>query len=121
MRCDIAIVAGNDFYADAAIRNVDAHAVHRERRRRTRQRLHRDRHRPAIRRELYGVRQQVEQNLLQPPFVQTHHRNGRIDRRGDADARFGREPFHDALDRGDGVAQVELVRAQLHLAGFDLR
>ena len=77
---------------------------------------------PPSRRELHRVREQVEEDLLQPPFVEPH-----------ASARAGSivavmltlrlrgEAFHHPLDRGDGLAQVELVRAQLHLARLDLR
>ena len=55
--------------ADALVCDVDAHSVgvgHR----------HVDGHRPAARRELDGVRQQIEEDLLQAPFVEPYARHG---------------------------------------------
>src|ERR1041385_2742982 len=60
-------VVGRD--ADALVADIDAHRVDADRRGRARHVAGVQRHRAAVRRELHRVREQVEEDLLEPSFV----------------------------------------------------
>src|SRR5215469_16087285 len=80
-----------------------------------------DRHLPAFRRELDGVREQIQDDLPHLPLVGDHVTYAPVCSEGEPDAVSGGALAHEAETAFEGSWQVERAQLELHLACLDLR
>src|SRR5215471_6463496 len=79
-----------------------------------------DRHLPAFRRELDGVREQIQDDLPHLSLVSDHLTHAPVGSEGEPDAVPGGALAHEAETAFEGSRQVEGAQLQLHLPRLDL-